>query len=741
MSVQKRIDKYKKIIAPFILSNVYFLSVSHHVVQFWEKPGRIMIALWAVCVPLLSWILFIFFKQAQLLLKTISLKHLLPFFFPVLLISAAITWHYYGVPATFHTITITPLVLENQRIELIEIKANGNIIPPNEKAALKYGWQLAGDILTATGISQPLVVSFKSEINAPVTILFFASSQSGNARLLFEHEKIDVDLQSAETRQTTTTFYIQAYRGIPNWFFIPLLAAVDVITLGSFFLAIFFLQQMWQNGLIQMQAGKENPINHRRNITILLILSGILHILNALAVPLILDTDSPSFLDGAVYWLKFGTLDGVSMIRGPGPTLLLAPLLFLFGRNPWGIKAALHLLAIACVPVSYRLGWQLGKNQWTALASGLATVFSPDLFLYSNFLMSDLPNLFFVLVFCTLLISSFEAFDAGWVIATLLMASFATLFRPENITLILISAGALLISYIWRWKKTGVGKPIRDLGMLGLGLILATIPILWWSAHNQRVNGFFGMSNYAGGIIYDGWVYFGDASRLDFSDHESQAVQKLQKIIDQYPIIITDNSGAPTGMEIYPSLIKAGYTPEQGFNLLQQAALDSIRRDWPLTYKLLLLKLKAGLRPETTAMLSLPLPSENYQTPKWGYFDQENLNIPALILAQRKVYEYMQGWYYTFFPWWVYICLYGMFFCLYRCPKPVWLTLILIIGTRIFIPNIMGLSHWRYTLAGWIPLQILGICWIAGLVQGGLSLFRHQNMDDTSAADTLNHAG
>ncbi|HET7144840.1 MAG TPA: hypothetical protein VFI68_12540, partial [Anaerolineales bacterium] len=142
----------------------------------------------------------------------------------------------------------------------------------------------------------------------------------------------------------------------------------------------------------------------------------------------------------------------------------------------------------------------------------------------------------------------------------------------------------------------------------------------------------------------------------------------------------------------------------------------------------LLIKLRAGLRPETTHMFSLPLPSESHQSYKMGYFEQEDLSIPALILAQRKTYEYMQAWYDSFYPLWVYLCIFAMIFSLYRSPKTIWLTFILIIGTRIFIPNIMGLSHWRYTLAGLIPLQILGICWIAALAQAASTFFRRQNI-------------
>jgi len=506
---------------------------------------------------------------------------------------------------------------------------------------------------------------------------------------------------------------IEGYVSGKKWFF-------------SIFLFIFFLQEIEQSRSSLHGTASPHRSVHRRNITILLIFSGVLHLLNALAVPLLIDADSPSYLEGAFHWLEFGNLDGVSMIRGPGSTFLFTPVIMLFNRNPWGIKILLHLLAFACVPLGYRLGWQLGRNQWVAFISGFVTALTPDLFFYSNFVMSDLPNLFLMLAFCTLLISALESFEAVWVMGAMLTASFAALFRSENVILIFIGAGVLFTFYLWKWRTTGFAKLCCDLRILAFALMISLLPLLGWSAHNLRVHDYFGLSNYTGEVIYDGWVYFGDASRLNFSNQNSEAVQTIQMVIRQYPIIITDESGTPDANEIYLSLIKAGYTPEQAIGLLKKAAIDSINKDWALSFKLLLIKIHASLRPETTAMLSLPLPSESFPSYKRGFFDDEKLSIPALILAQRKTYEYIQEWNDSIYRTWVYVSLFAMFFSLYRSPSRIWLTLILITITRIFLPAVIGLSHWRYTLAGWVPLQIIAISCIAMIIQGGVFLFSRQ---------------
>src|SRR5204863_4835242 len=107
------------------------------------------------------------------------------------------------------------------------------------------------------------------------------------------------------------------------------------------------------------------------HLNLLLGLGLLLHQLNILSVPLILDADSTVFLQGAEHLLKYGNLDGVSKLVGPGTTFLFAPILFLFGRNAWGMKIFLHLIALACIPVCYWLGWFFSRNHWVAILSGL----------------------------------------------------------------------------------------------------------------------------------------------------------------------------------------------------------------------------------------------------------------------------------------------------------------------------------------------------------------------------------
>ncbi|MCF6278003.1 MAG: hypothetical protein L3J16_04540, partial [Anaerolineales bacterium] len=258
------------------------------------------------------------------------------------------------------------------------------------------------------------------------------------------------------------------------------------------------------------------------------------------------------------------------------------------------------------------------------------------------------------------------------------------------------------------------------LGKTGLSLLLALMPIFLSAAHNQKLHGFFGLSNYAGAVFYDGWIYFGDASHLDFSNQKSEAIQIINKSIEQYPIVATDRNNVPTSLEIYPSLIKSGYSSQQIMELYTQAVIDSITNNRRLTFKLLAIKIKDGLSPFITHLQTLPLPDEtlNSGSVKNDFYDSETLSIPFLIDIQRKINAVLPVFYFEIYPYIVWFMVISTFFALYRKPSNLWIAFFTITVTRIFIPIIMGASLWRFALAGLVPLQILAVAWVLILWQG-----------------------
>jgi len=376
-------------------------------------------------------------------------------------------------------------------------------------------------------------------------------------------------------------------------------------------------------------------------------------------------------------------------------------------------------MAILCIPVSYRIGWQLSGSQRVAFISGLIAILSPDLLFYSNYVMSDVPNILVVLTFTSVLISALTNGKWYWILFTMLIGSFATLLRSENIILLVLALVVLIISTIWKWVKSGIERK-RYLAPIGLAFVVALLPLFWWSGHNNRVHGFWGMSNYQGEVFYDGWVYSGDANRLSFSDQNSPSVQKIDEVLNKYPAEITDKSGVPTGWEIYPSLLAAGYSTDQAFELMASAAWDSIIHDKKKSVKLLFIKYKAGLRPEITHNITYPLPDEKTKKDemKAEFFDEDTLVVPFLVTLQRQINAYTIQWYPRIYPIWVLFCIFTVFISSLRSPFEKWGTLTIITASRIFIPLTIGVAFWRYSLAGWILAQIIAVNWMWVFIYG-----------------------
>jgi hypothetical protein len=250
--------------------------------------------------------------------------------------------------------------------------------------------------------------------------------------------------------------------------------------------------------------------------------------------------------------------------------------------------------------------------------------------------------------------------------------------------------------------------------MTGLAFLIAVLPLLGWAVHHNQLHGFYSLGNHTGIVLYDGWVYYGDASKLSFSDPDSPAVREIEAALAKNPVDISDRTGVPTSMEVLPALRKAGYSEYQAFKLLEQAAWDSILEDRDLTLKLLFIKIEAGLQPEFIYTMTYSLPGQAVWTSgtKAEFFDAENVSLPLLIVPQRWINGQVSLWYPYVYPLWVLFCILALTLSLYRSPAGVWIVLVLIVATRIFVPQVMGLSSWRYTLAGWIPLQVIAVGWV-----------------------------
>lgn len=705
------------------------LSLAHHWLDFWslswQKQGVVLLA----AFPAFTWLISILMNRIWPELIAIRNRRWLSFLFPAIAITIILTRLSYSPPVIWHSVEIIAADgFAPAGIQLVEIKVPPGKVVDFSKLKGLDGWELQNDKLV-NSTSTPGVIqhSFLGPVGEPVDFIFQASPQGGKAVIAVDGGKTELDLTGSAGGQTNARLETAYKQGFPGEFILLLILLSDFMAYSFLIVLAWLIQEIPQGKTASSKEARDGFRPHRTGLLVLLTLPLALHILSFLTVPLLLASDGMSYLQGAIHWLEFRNFEGVSSARGPGTTFLFVPALLIFGNNPQGVKLVLHLLAMACVPAAYRLGWQLGGTRWFAFSSGLIAALIPDLYIYSNFVMSDVPNMFFGLIFCSLLLSALESPTPIRLAAVLITGSFLALLRPENVVLLIIGTGFLLLKDVGiPQKRLETNRPLSrrylqlfdNLRKLAPALMLAALPLIIWSARNYRLHGFFGLSNYADEVLYDGWIYYGEASKIPITDRGSKAVQAIAEAYPSFDSTDRTN-GVPTGWEIYPALIRQGYSDEEAIALLGQAARDSIRKNLDLALKLLAIKIEDSLVPEMHALhaQTFPTPDEQVTRQPQPYFLEEKSYFPELVYLQRGIYHLFQSWYRFFYATFVWTGLGLMFLGLYRKPLMVWVPVVLITASRIFIPIIIGLGNWRYILSGLILLMIFNLAGVASIMK------------------------
>jgi 4-amino-4-deoxy-L-arabinose transferase-like glycosyltransferase len=706
-----------KILVSVFASAIVVLSIAHHTANFWGLGILNECLIFFMAVPILASLIFLFLNRIWDIAAFIEKKRWLLFIFPALAVSATFAWHFHQAPSVWHQLVIAPSPIDaTGQIELTEIKyPPGRVIRFSKMPPVK-GWEVEGDtIKTNHANPSPLEYTFFSVVGEPTNLLFRGSPESRDVIITLDGKNLEVNLRRANESQIPVEM-ITAYKmGIPAVIILVIVTIADFLVALLFLLFIWLIQEIYQISPIEERKVQDDTFpSHRISLIILLVLALTFHLLNFLAVPLIIGPDSPSFLSGAFHWIQYHNLDGVPAARGPAMAILLIPPLLIFGRNAWGVKATLHLVAIACVPTGYAIGWELFRRRSLAFFAGLAFVLMPELYLLANIVMSDVPNVLIVLVFCALFIPALRTFSKRSVIASVLATSLATLHRPENIVLMILAAGFLAFKIVLEKKEIRARSQL-----VGISLLLAAIPLLAWSAHNQRVHGFFGLSNYAGAIWYDGWIYYGEASNVHITDPDSPSVQVIAKAVKAYNKPI-EYAVVPTSLELYPALLAYGYTDQQAMKIFNDAAKDSILHDPRFTLDLYILKLKKSFEPEfNTVVATTFLPTHEFKN---DYFDIERPVLPAVVEWQKTAYDLLQWANTIIYRPLVLLSLAVMFLAIYQKDFFKWAPLVVVTMSRLFVTITIGLGNWRYVVSG-VALLFFFTLLAIQIVRGFLAVF------------------
>ena len=728
--LRRAIDDKHRLIFSTIAGEAVALSVLHHLWNLWGLSWDRQALAFLLVGPILALLISIALAPIWKECLAIGVPRWLQFGGSAVLIAAVLTWRLFFLPEVGHELKIDPRSETRPgEVRIREIRAAyGNAVPLSEFANLD-GWSLGNGLLIATTPNaEPIRYSFSGPIGELVRLSFITTPQGGVTSVILDGRRLDLDLRGQEGNETRARIYTQYHWGVLNFLFFPLLVVVDMLA------ALFILGVLWaaheigqRRRLIGAPRKAVAPMSHHAALVFVCSVGLVLHTINFLAVPLRVTKDGPSYLDGAVHWAAFHNFDGASTYRGPGTTLLFAPAVSIFGRNPWGVKLVLHALALACIPLAYRIGWQLQRRHWVAVAAGLITAFAPDLYAYSNYVMSEVPQIFALLALCTALLSALQTRLPRWTVVSLLAGSMAVLIRPDNIAALGLGAAFLGLAALWpsergsdaSRKATFKSVRVRD---LLLALLVAALPLIAWSAHNARLHGFFGISDYGGEVLYDGWIYYGERSGLWIIDRDSKAVQQIDEV---FPITAHRGLGAPTGWTVWSALVEHGYGSTEAFSLLGQAATDSIRSHFPKVLRLLVIKLQQAPRPNPTtpaSFLSAGQP-DMYSELTSRYFDDEVGLVASFGRLQDHINDAVYAAYGRVYTVWFMFCMMMLWLSFYRRPTLVWLSVVVVTLNALVLPIVAGMVSWRYLIPGTVLLTPIALAAMDTLGSFGLEYF------------------
>lgn len=694
-----------------VAAEAILMSLLHHLASIWEMTGERQLIALLIAGPALGILFALGLKPIWCEAREIHRVRWLSFAGPAILLAGIVTAQVFETPEVEHELTITPLVgTPTGRVRIEEVRAAyGNVVPLARLASVP-GWGTENGMLATEGPSpESLVLRFRGPVGEQVRISFLTSPGGGRATVHLDGRRITIDLLGPAENVTRARLNTQYRWGVFNGAFLPLLIFIDGLAIVSGLAMVWLLHEIGQRRIAATGTlcDRSVPSPHALGIAAICAVALLLHAVDFVTIPLRVTKDGPSYLQGAMHFAEHGNLDGATSYRGPGTTFLFAPARVLFGRNPLGVKLELHLLAFFCVPLAYAIGWQLTSRRWVAVASGVLTTIAPDLFAYSDVVLSEVPHIFSLVLYGAALLAALRRPSFRRMAAAMLAGSFAVLVRPDNSVAFGLGTVALTAAVLWRqaFAADGGGHPGRPrvaLVAVLFGVILGLVPILAWSLHNLRVHGFFGISDYAGEVLYDGWIYYGENSGTRILDRHSQ----LARQIDAAVPILRENRSLPTGWQVYDGLRTAGYTSEQAFSMLGRLALDSVAGQPERALELLVLKFKEAAIPQATLPVSLAAPAgENpYAELTSLYFDGEPWLMPRRGRLETAIRSLLLTTYGPFYSALLALAVLSWWLGLYRNPPGLWIAYLVLGANALLLPVVMGVASWRYILPGIILL-------------------------------------
>jgi len=266
----------KLLIALFLFS-----SAAHHLFSFFERPAWMMIGTFFLIMP-------VFIKTSSLIVnRFIDERHEFDDKRFLFILSSAVVAGlvmaiiFFTTPMSYHTLIVSPEMENDEKFELLEIKVDKDRINFKE-VIIPAGWTLNEGVLSGSGRSDIFKISFKDRSNLPITFLIKSSTNDGMMHFSLDRGTQSLDMTNIEGEEAKVTLYSQ-YRGLPNFLFSSLLFLSDLVLFSMIIFIILLLQD--KGTILHTPPPQFILSEHKKNLTILLILTAVLHSVNALSVP------------------------------------------------------------------------------------------------------------------------------------------------------------------------------------------------------------------------------------------------------------------------------------------------------------------------------------------------------------------------------------------------------------------------------------------------------------------------
>src|SRR6266496_1016741 len=266
-----------------IVSISVALSISHHLMHFWELSVGKQLLLIATTVPSLT--LLVYFLLSFVWDDCIKIKRnrWLLVGFPVLAIASFATWYLFKSPVVWHELEIIPQQKSiSDQIQLLEIKDSAGAVAKFSKLQNLNGWVIRDGVLLTNNLSpDPIHYSFLGPINKPVTLTFLLSASSGDVQIILDGEILELSLRDSITGNHVIQMNPKYRFGLNGKAVTLLIVFIDLLAFAFLFIFIWLIQEIHQTANPPEEAeGQVAFIFHRTGLFILLFLSLILHTIN-----------------------------------------------------------------------------------------------------------------------------------------------------------------------------------------------------------------------------------------------------------------------------------------------------------------------------------------------------------------------------------------------------------------------------------------------------------------------------